>query len=59
MPAYLRDVKAAGQDVRGDQDLRGAAPEFLHGAVSLLMLQVAGYAGASVTLRLQLQRSAA
>ena len=54
-PLHLRDVKAAGEDVRGNQDLRSAAPELLHGAVPLLVIQLAGYAGASVTLCLQLR----
>ena len=39
--ACLRDVKAPGEDVRGDQDFRGATPELLHGAVPLFMVQFA------------------
>ena len=56
--SHLRDVKAAGEDVRRDQDLRSAAPKLLHGAVSLFVIQLARYAGASVTFCLQLQTAA-
>ncbi len=54
---HLGDIKASGQHICGDQDLRDACAELVHHPVSQLVVQVSPDAGASVSSLLQLQHT--